>query len=384
MIAKTYLSLILFSVLALSTNFICRADEVQINKNPGEICETQSIMTLAWTLCFYDNDKTPGQLRRALEMGFNEVHRIDEWMSEWKPNSLISKINLEAAGHPVALTDEAYEAISLSLEHAKLSKGSFDISFNAFFGLYNWKKGEERFPTEDEIKKILPLVNYKNIILNPNSKTIEFKQKGMKIGLGGMGEGWAVDKVFDLLKPLKIRSGYIDASGAVRVWGVKPNGKLWDIAIGNPKNHMQLDSKRVIYHIYATDIAVTTAGDSERFFYKNDKLYHHIIDPKTGYSANQSVQVSCIGPTATICDLVDDGAYILGAKEGLKYGQSQGVQLVMMDPQLKIHLSPGLKPIKTPWGNALQIKKTYPQILEPKSPPLKVLSSQEPQPSKRQ
>jgi thiamine biosynthesis lipoprotein len=328
--------------------------------DPGEICETQSIMTLPWTLCLFDNEKTPGELRRALKMGFQEVHRIDEWMSEWKPKSLISQINEQAGISPVLVTDEAFATIQQSIHHSELTGGAWDITFNAFFGLYSWKKGSEKFPSDDEIKKILPLVNYKNIILDSSRKSVFLKNKGMKIGLGGMGEGWAVDKVFELLKPLKIKSGYIDASGAVRVWGVKPNNKLWVIAVGDPRP-MNPDPQRsqFIYKMYATDIAVTTAGDTEKSFYRNGRLYHHIIDPKTGYSADQSIQVTCIGPTATICDFVDDGAFILGGEKGKSYAESQGTQVIMIDPKKHILMSKGLKVKTTAWGKAIQLRRNF-------------------------
>lgn len=325
--------------------------------NEGEICETQSIMTLAWTLCLFDNDKTPGELRRALADSFAEVHRIDEWMSEWKPHSLISQINQNAGIKAVKVTDEAFETIKQSIHHSELTNGAYDISFNAFFGLYSWKKGAERFPTDEEIKKILPLVNYKNIVLDEKQKTVFLKNVGMKIGLGGMGEGWAVDKVYELLKPRNLKSGYIDASGAVRVWGVKPNGKLWVIAIGDPRPmNPDPNRKEFIYKLYATDISVSTAGDTEKSFFKNGKLFHHIIDPKTGYSADQSIQVTCIGKTATLCDFVDDGAFILGGEKGIIYSENQGVDVVIINPKRKVLMSKGLTTIKTEWGQAIKLK----------------------------
>jgi thiamine biosynthesis lipoprotein len=342
----------LFVLLASSHSFAATSavDE-------GQICETQSIMTLPWTLCLFDNDKTPGELRRALQDAFAEVHRVDEWMSEWKPNSLVTQINNSSGVKPVHVTDEVFETIKQSVHHSELTGGAFDISFNAFFGLYNWRKGSERFPTDEEIKKLLPLVNYKNIILDEKAKTVYLKNKGMKIGLGGMGEGWAVDKVYELLKPRNIKSGYIDASGAVRVWGVKPNGKLWVIAVGDPRPmNPDPSRKEFIYKMYATDISVTTAGDTEKSFYKNGRLYHHIIDPKTGYSADQSIQVTCIGKTATMCDFVDDGTFILGGEKGKAYAESQGVEVIIVDPKRHILMSKGLSTERTEWGRAIKLK----------------------------
>jgi len=320
----------------------------------GEMCATRSIMALAWTICLYDTEKTPSELHDAIEMGMKEIHRIDEWMSEWKPRSLISQINDSAGIKPVKVTDEAWDAISESLHHSELTHGAFDITFNAFFGKYGWKKNHERFPTDEEIKKILPLVNYKKVIMDKEKKTVFLAKKGMKIGLGGMGEGWAIDKVFDLLKPLKIQSGFIDASGGTRFWGRKPNGKLWTVGVGNPRPKKS-DDQSVLYKMYLTDYAVTTAGDTEKFFIRDGKRFHHIIDPKTGHSADRSIQVTAICKTATLCDLVDDGIFILGPEEGRKYAESQGVRAVIVDPQKKVTLTKGLTPTQTQWGPALEV-----------------------------
>jgi len=325
-----------------------------IARDPGEVCETRSIMTLAWTICLEDAHKSPKQLKAAIDVGMKEVHRIDEWMSEWKPHSLISQINDNAGIKPVKVTDEALEAITESLHHGDLTDGAFDITFNAFFGLYNWKKGHERFPTDDEIKRLLPLVNYKNVIVDREKKTVFLKEKGMKIGLGGMGEGWAVDKVYDLLKPRKIQAGFIDASGGERFWGRKPNGKLWTVGIGNPRPAHEGDNS-VIYKMYLTDMAITTAADTEKYFVRDGRRYHHIVNPHTGYSADKSIQVTSICKTATLCDLADDGVFILGPVDGKKYAEKLGIEAVVVDPNQKVTLTKGLRPIDTEWGQALEI-----------------------------
>lgn len=310
-------------------------------------------MALAWTICLYDSKKTVKELHTAIEEGMRELVRIDQWMSEWKPESEISKINDNAGIQPVPVSSEAFEAIKECQHHSELTQGAFDITFNAFFGLYNWKKGHEKFPTDQEIKERLPLVNYKNVVLDEKNKSVFLKKKGMKIGLGGMGEGWAIDKVYDLLQPKQIQSGYIDASGGERFWGRKPNGKLWTVGIGDPRPPKGVKDA-VLYKIYGTDFAITTANDVEKGFTRNGKRYHHIIDPKTGYSADKSAQVTVICKTATLCDFADDGIFILGPEQGLKYAAQIGVETVIVDPKKKVFLSQGLRPLKTQWGPALE------------------------------
>ena len=329
----------------------------------GQICGRRMIMTLPWTICLVDSHKSQDDLKKAIDTGMEEVERIDNWMSEWRPGTLVSEINENAGIKPVHVTDEAFDAISISLEHSRLTDGAFDITFNAFFGLYNWKKGHERFPTDAEITRLLPLVNYKNVILDRFHKTVFLKLKGMKIGLGGMGEGWAVDKVVAMLKSKSIQAGYVDASGAVAVWGKKPSGKLWSIGIGDPRPlDPELKHKADIYKLYITDVAVTTAGDTEKYFTRNGKRYHHIIDPKTGQSADKSIQVTaiCKNPpgksAATLCDLVDDGVYILGGDRGLRYAEAQGVAVMVVDPNKNIRFSKNLRAFQSPWGPAVELK----------------------------
>ena len=344
--------------MKLFVALIFMALSAQAEVEPGQLCETENIMTLPWTICLLDHSKSEAELRAAMRLGFQEIHRIDEWMSEWKSESLISEINRQAGVKPVKVTQEAWDAIEVSLKHGRLTSGAFDITFNAFFGMYSWKPGHERFPSPAEIKRTLPLVNYKLVQMNPRAKTVFLPKKGMKIGLGGMGEGWAIDKVFDLLQPLKIRAGYIDASGGVRVWGVKPSGKLWTIGVGDPRPMNPSESRKgEIYKLYVTDVAVTTAGDTEKFFVRNGRRFHHIIDPKTGYSASRSIQVTSICKTATLCDLVDDGVYIMGGQRGASYAEAEGTEAVIVAPDRKVRLTRGLKAVETEWGRALQIDK---------------------------
>ena len=343
----------LFDSLSLLPGSLAKAE---VEK--GQICETRSIMTLAWTICLIDPKRTPEELHGFIEEGMTELVHIDEWMSEWKPNSLITQINNQAGVRPVKVDDDALDAIQASIDEGARSGGAFDITFNAFFGLYNWKPGHERFPTDDEIKRLLPLVDYRNVVIDSKQKTVFLKKKGMKIGLGGMGEGWAIDKLFKLYEPKKIQAGYIDASGGVRVWGKKPSGKLWTIGVGNPRPMNPDESrKQSLFNLYTTDVAVTTAGDTEKYFIIDGKRYHHIIDPKTGKSAQNSIQVTAICKTATICDLVDDSVYIKGPIEGKAYAEKSGVAAVIIDPDKKITLTSNLKKIQTQWGPALDIDK---------------------------
>ncbi len=338
--------------------FICSSSQASQPLSANQICRVESIMATAWSICLYDTGKTRAELDKAIDLGMEEIKRIDRWMSEWKPESEISMINSNAGIKPVKVSDEAVQVLSLCLDQSEKSGGAFDISFNTFFGQYNWKKGHEKFPSEAKIKELLPLVNYKNIIVDKTAKTVFLKNKGMKIGLGGMGQGYAVDKVVELLRPIKIQSGYVDGSGDTYFWGRKPNGKLWTVGVGDPRLKQGDTSKSVVYKLYITDMAVTTAGDTEHFFVRHGKRFHHIIDPQTGYSADRSAQVTAFCKTATLCDLSDDTVFILGPEKGKKFAEDNKIDAVIVDPNGKITLTKGLKPIETKWGPALEMLPT--------------------------
>lgn len=347
--APTMKRIIILFLLLIPTVSMALAE-----REPDEICDTQIIMTLPWTVCLIDAKKKPEELRRYIAESMDELRNIDGWMSEWKPNSIISKINDNAGVSSVKVTPDAMDAITRSLNEGERSGGAFDITFNVFFGKYDWKNG--RFPSETEIKNLLPLVNYKNVEVDKDKMTVFLKKKRMKIGLGGMGEGWAIDHLYDRLKPYAIQAGYIDASGGVRVWGKKTSGKLWTIGVGDPRPMNRGENrKRSLFDLYTTDIAVTTAGDAEKYFEKDGKRYHHIIDPKTGHSADQSIQVTTICKTATACDLVDDSIYIKGGEAGQKYAEEIGVGAVIISPKRVIYMTTGLRPVDTKWGRQLEM-----------------------------
>lgn len=319
-----------------------------------KVCQTQSIMATAWTMCIYDK-RGPDEARRLIDKAMDEVRRIDKWMSEWKPNSLVSQINKNAGIRPVKVTKEALEVFQLAKTHSQLTGGVFDISFNVFFGMYNWKPGKIRFPSPKEIKNRLPLVDYKQIQIDPKAQTVFLKKRGMKIGFGGIGQGWAVDRAVVLLKKNKVSAGFVDGSGDTYFWGKKPDGKLWTVGIGDPRPAPGTKNS-VLYKLYVTDVAVTTAGDTEHYFLRNGKRYHHIIDPRTGDSARSSAQVTAICKKAVLCDVADDGVFILGPKEGRRYAQRVGVEVVIVSPDKQVFLTKGLEKINTKWGPALQYR----------------------------
>jgi thiamine biosynthesis lipoprotein len=263
----------------------------------------------------------PFDLRRELA----RIETINGWMSDWQEGTELSRVNREAAVRPVQVSPELFRLLEFAHEVSRVTDGAFDVSFNVFWGLYRFKKGEEREPTEAEINDRLPLLDYRKVQLNSGSRTVRFERSGIKIGLGAIGQGYAVDQVVRQLKE-KYPAGYIDGSGDTIFWGKKPDGQDWVTALRDPRDH-----SKVVARIAATDVAITTAGDDERFFInEKGEHIHHIIDPKSGRPARASRQVTVLGNSALEADAFDTGAFVLGPKKGREVLEKRGLRGVFV------------------------------------------------------
>jgi thiamine biosynthesis lipoprotein len=264
-------------------------------------------------------------------------------MSDWMEGTELNQINAAAGAHPVRVRKELFDLLEYVRTVSDATDGAFDPTFNAFWGLYNFKPGHEREPTEEEIKERLPLVNYKNVVLDKDKQTVFLKNPGMKLGLGGIGQGYGVDDVVKDLKK-KYSAGYVDGSGDTYFWGKKPNGDLWTAAVRNP-----LDKSKDVLRIYGTDFAVTTAGDDEKFFMVGNRRVHHILDPKTGKSAALTRQVTVVSSTATEADAFDTASFVLGPDKGRAVLEKRKLAAVFVTDK-GVTITKGLKKTKTSWG----------------------------------
>lgn len=321
-------------------------------KQPPPTCDEFVEMGTTFKVCLYP----PKTLKKNLEVHFRKSQKIlgdiNQWMSDWLPASNLSQINEFAGIQPVPVTQELFDIIKVSLGIAAITEGSFDISFNAFWGLYRFKKGEEKFPSDQEIAERLPLVNYRNIELDAKARSVFLTKKRMRIGLGGIGQGYGVDRVAEYLKGKGFDSGFVDGSGDTFFWGHKPNGEVWSTGVRDPFDH-----NKIVALISGTDFAITTAGDDEKYFLQDGKRIHHIIDPKTGRPSNASRQATVIAKTATEADAYDTASFVLGPIKAKALLEAQGLQGILIGPQKgDVVLTAGLVKKQTPWGEVLELK----------------------------
>ncbi len=280
---------------------------------------------------------TAAQGNQAIDAVLAEMTRLDEAMSTYKPTSEVSKVNAEAAKHPVKITKELFDLLTKAVEFSRITHGAFDITYASVGFMYDFRAHEK--PTEQQIKAALPAVNYKHVVLDPKAQTISFTQPGVRIDLGGIAKGYAVDRGIALLQARGISHALVSAGGDSRIIGDR-FGKPWIIGIRHPDDH-----DKVIARIPLSDTALSTSGDYERYFDEGGQRYHHIIDPKTGRSASKVRSATIIAPTALQTDGLSKTAFVLGPDEAMKiYSQLKDVDAILVAPDGKVLYSNGLTP----------------------------------------
>ena len=258
-------------------------------------------------------DKDSISAERNIDQAIAEITRIENLISEWRPETQISQVNQNAGIKPVKVDKEVFDLTKKGLYFSKLTDGAFDISIVAMDKIWKFDDSMNELPSEQAIKESVRNVGYQNIILDSTNSTIFLKNPGMKIGFGSIGKGYAADKTRDLMKSMGVKAGIIDASGDISTWGNQPDGKPWAIGINNPFN----DHKMAAI-LYFKENAVTTSGSYEKYAEIHGKRYSHIMNPKTGYPSTGLTSVTITGPNATIANGFSTSVMVLGEKDGLK------------------------------------------------------------------
>ena len=283
----------------------------------------------------------PAAAAAAIDAVIAEMHRIDALMSHYKPESQLSHINRGAAAAPVPVDRELAELIVRALEFSELSGGAFDITYASVGYLYDYR--EHRHPTDAEIAAALPAINWRHVVVDHEASTVRFLKPGVRIDLGGIAKGYAVDQCIGLLRTLGITNASVSAGGDSRLLGDR-RGRPWVVGIRHPDVR-----ERVIARIPLADAAISTSGDYERYFDEDGVRYHHIINPRTGRSATGMRSVTVIGPDATLTEGLTKSVFILGPERGLALVEAQpDADAVVVTSDGKVFYSKGLAPPEAP------------------------------------
>ncbi|MBG6186020.1 FAD:protein FMN transferase [Flavobacterium sp. CAN_S2] len=257
-------------------------------------------------------DKDSLSAEQNIDAVINEITRIENLISDWKPDSQVSEVNQNAGIRPVKVDKEVFELTQRAIQFSEMTNGGFDISFAAMDKIWKFDGSMTQMPSAEAIQKSVEKVGYKNIILDSVQSTVFLKLKGMKIGFGALGEGYATDKCRDMMLAKGIKAGIINGSGDMSTWGKQPNGKPWNIGITNP-----FHPEKLVAVVPLKQDAVTTSGSYEKFVVFNGKRYSHIINPATGYPATGLCSVTVFGPNAETANGLSTSLMVLGKTAGL-------------------------------------------------------------------
>ncbi len=263
-------------------------------------------MGTTYTVALYGVDRFA--LDAAVEVAFEEVQRLDLQMSNYRRDSEWSRINREAASGPVAVTEETMELLARCLEYSRQSEGAFDITVGPLMKIWGFYKGTGRIPHRAEIRTALGRVGWKRIHLDRKARTVRF-DAAVELDPGGIGKGYAVDRMADVLRRQGVKSGFITAGrSSMYAIGAPPNEpRGWRVEIPDPR-----ESKKAAAVHFLKDQSMATSGSTEKFFAAGGRIYTHIMDPRTGYPAEGMLQVSVIAPRATDSEAWTKPYFILG------------------------------------------------------------------------
>ncbi|MGD8429864.1 MAG: FAD:protein FMN transferase [Ectothiorhodospiraceae bacterium] len=273
--------------------------------------------------------------RRAADAALEVLRQVNRTMSPYRADSDLSRINDQAADHPVAAAPPVVDVIRRSLDVSRMTHGAFDITFASVGYLYDYRA--HKHPDRTTIERKLPAIDYHHVVVDGDAGTVRFTRPGVRIDLGGIAKGYAVEHAVARMRELGIRHGQVTAGGDTRLLGDR-RGRPWIIGIQDPR-----DKKAVVARIPAEDEAVSTSGDYERYFEEDGIRYHHIIDPQSGDSARTVHSVTIIGPNATFTDAFSTSVFVLGVNKGLAFIDDQpDYEAVIVDNHGRMHFSRGL------------------------------------------
>ena len=268
-----------------------------------------------------------------------EIARIEKLISSWDVNSETSLINKLSGIKPIKVDKELFDLIERSIAISTLTNGAFDISYASMDRIWKYDGTMREMPSEEKISSSIKKVGYQNIIIDKEAQTVFLKLKGMKIGFGAIGKGYAADKAKALLIEKGAKAGIINASGDLNAWGKQANGKDWMVAITNP-----LNKNKVFSWLPINDSAIVTSGNYEKFVSFNGIRYSHIIDPRTGYPSTGIISTSIMTSNAELADAISTSVFVMGVETGLDFiNQLKGVDCIIIDEQNKIHTSNNIK-----------------------------------------
>lgn len=277
---------------------------------------------------------------QRIDDAVDEIRRIEKLLTTFSDDSQTNLINRNAGIKPVKVDQEVFDIIHRSKKISDLTQGAFDITYGSIDkSLWNFDKNMTSLPSAEIAKQSVHLINYKNVVLDADNCTVFLKEKGMRIGFGGIGKGYAAEQAKLILKQKGVESGIVNAAGDLTAWGHQPNGKEWTIGIADPDSRHHPFS-----YLSISGMSVATSGNYEKFVMIEGKRYSHTIDPKTGLPVGGIKSVTIICPNAEIADAMATPIMIMGVRVGLDMvNQVKGLACIIIDDDNNIHTSKNIQ-----------------------------------------
>jgi FAD:protein FMN transferase len=331
MTLNTFRNSSLIILILLTTAFSCSTRKETVFKKTMPLMDTIVSITVV--------ADSKDRAEKAMDKTFSEINRFGDHINFYSDRSELAEINRNAGIHAIKVSPETLDVIGKAVFAAEHSGGAFDPTIGPVVKLWDFLKKNK--PTEIEIAHALPLVKYKDILIDTTDATVFLKRRGMMIDLGGIAKGYAADLAVESLKKEGILSGLVSIAGDIRTFGVKPDNNPWTIGIKNPRQTGEKDE--IVAKIRLSDKAISTSGDYERYFIAEDKRYHHLLDPKTGMPASGCRSVSIVTDKAVDTDAFSTAVFILGPEKGMKLVEEMGIDAMIIDSNGTIHMTNAIK-----------------------------------------
>jgi thiamine biosynthesis lipoprotein len=276
----------------------------------------------------------------AIEAGIEEIRRIERLLTTFNDDSETNLVNRNAGVAPVTVSRETFNLVQRSIKISEVTHGAFDITYGSIDKrLWNFDLNMTSLPDAETAKKMVRLINFRNVILDEEECTIFLHDEGMRIGFGGIGKGYAADRAKQVMKQMGVESGVVNASGDLSAWGLQPDGKPWTVGIVSPDL-----SHEVFSYLNITDMAVATSGNYEKFITIGGKKYSHTINPRTGLPVSGIKSVTIITTHAEIADAMATPVTVMGISAGLDMiNQMKNIEAIIIDDHDRLYVSNNIR-----------------------------------------
>lgn len=331
---KSFTRTLFTCCILLSSLFYCTGC-MQSKNNTESLSRTEFMLGTTVSITLYDH-----QSDELLDKAFNRIAELENTLSINKSNTLLDEVNASAGKSATQLDSDTFDVIQKGLSYSTLTNGSFDITIGPLVKLWNIGFPEARVPSQNEIDEKLPLIDYTKVTLDDTNQTIYLQEEGMLLDLGGIGKGYAADEITALLRSEGVNHAIIDLGGNLFMIGDKADGKPWTVGVQDPFN----PRGDIIGHLSVINKSVVTSGIYERYLEQDDKKYHHILNPKTGYPYdNEIAGVTIVSDSSIDGDAISTAVFSMGLDKGMQFVESlEGIDAIFITTDYKVHVSSGL------------------------------------------